>query len=124
MATIPRYKSQLRFPASDPFPEYGGVEPENEEGGTDPYSVRVRQALLDMRSPAQVRKVEWMVRLLYSRGTGGAAIPGAQAQTCMWLPGNVRQQVQTALNDAVSAGFVTMSGGKYQLTEKGRQHAW
>ena len=29
------------------------MEPENEEGGVDPYSVRVRQALLDMRSPAQ-----------------------------------------------------------------------
>ena len=124
MATIPRYKSHLRFPETDPFPEYGGVEPENEEGGVDPYSVRVRQALLHMRSPAQVRKVEWMVRLLYSRGTGGAAITGAQGQACMWLPGNVRQQVQTALNDAVSAGFVTVSGGKYQLTEEGRQHAW
>ena len=121
---IPRYKSHLRFPETDPFPEYGGVEPENEEGGVDPYSVQARQALLDMRSRAQVRKVEWMVRLLYSRGTGGAAIPGAQGQACMWLPGNVRQQVQTALNDAGSAGFVTVSGGNYQLTEEGRQHAW
>ena len=89
----------------------------------DPYSVRVRQALLDMRSPAQVRKVEWMVRLLYSRGTGGAAIPGAQGRVCMWLPCNVRQQVETALIDAASAGFVTVSGGKYQLTEEGRQRA-
>ena len=93
----------------------------------DPYSVRVRQALLDMQSPAQVRKVEWMVRLLYSRGTGvkqgGAAIPVAQAGACMWLPGSVRQQVETALINAVSARFVTVSGGKYQLTEEGRQRA-
>ena len=65
MSRRTKYRSHLRFPETDPFPEYGGVEPENEEGGVDPYSVRVRQALLDMRSPAQVRKVEWMVRLLY-----------------------------------------------------------
>ena len=62
---IPRYKSHLRFPETDPFPEYGGVEPKNEEGGVDPYYVRVRQALLDMRSPAQVQKVEWMVRFFF-----------------------------------------------------------
>ena len=100
------------------------MEPENEEGGVDPYSLRVRQALLGIRSPVQVRKVEWMVRLLYSWGTGGAAIPGAQGGACMWLPGDVRQQVETALIDAVSAGFVTVSGGKYQLTKEGRQRAW
>ena len=100
------------------------MEPENEDGGADPYSVRVRQALLDMRGSARVRKVEWMVRLLYSRGTGGAAIPCAQAGACMWLPGNVRQQVQTALIDAVSSGFVTMSRGKYQLTKEGRRRSW
>ena len=99
------------------------MEPENEEDGFDRYSVRVRQALLDMRSLAQVRQVEWMVRLLYSRGTGGAAIPGAQGRACMWLPGNVRQQVQIALIDAVSAGFVTVSRGKYQLTKEGRQRS-
>ena len=56
MSRRTRYRSHLRFPESDPFPEYGGVEPENEEGGVDPYAVRVRQALLDMRSPAQVMR--------------------------------------------------------------------
>ena len=83
------------------------MEPENEDGGADPYSVRVQQALLYMPGPAQVQKVEWMVRLLYSRGTGGAAIPCVQAGAGMWLPGNVRQQEQTALIDAVSTGFVS-----------------
>ena len=100
------------------------MEPENEDGGIDPYSVRVQQVLLDMRDPAQVRKVEFMVLLLYSRGTGGAAIPGALGGACMWPPGNVRQQVQTALIDAVSAGFVTVSREKYQLTKEGRGRSW
>ena len=114
-----RYNPDNRFPKTNPLPEYGDDQPDDE-----PYSNHVRKALLDIRGPASVRKIKWGVRLNNSRGTGGANMTWPHAVS-MWLPGDVQRMVEDALDDVVAQGFVVRVGQrKYQITEMGRMRCW